>query len=89
VVGFTSGRVPTVATNHILVKNYSVLGLHWGLYRQRAPHLIPQCTETLLQLYAAGKIRPHVGQQASLASAVELLQAVASRETIGKAILTV
>jgi NADPH2:quinone reductase len=89
VVGFTSGRVPTLATNHILVKNYSVLGLHWGLYRQRAPRLIAQCTEILLQLYAAGKIRPCVGQQASLASAVTLLQAVASRETIGKAILTV
>jgi NADPH2:quinone reductase len=89
VVGFTSGRMPTVATNHILIKNYSVVGLHWGLYRQRAPQLIPQCTETLLELYAAGKIRPHIGRQAPLSDAVSLLQAVASRQTTGKAVLTV
>ncbi len=89
VVGFTSGRVPTAATNHVLVKNYSVLGLHWGLYRQRAPHLIPRCTKALFQLYTAGKIRPYVGQQAPLRDAVGLLQAVASRETTGKTVLTV
>lgn len=89
VVGFTAGRVPTVATNHVLIKNYAVLGLHWGLYRQRAPRLIPECTEALFKLYAAGKIRPYVGQQAPLRDAVGLLQAVASRETTGKAVLTV
>jgi NADPH2:quinone reductase len=89
VVGFTSGHMPTVATNHVLIKNYSVVGLHWGLYRQRAPQLIPQCTEALLELYAAGKIRPHVGRQAPLADAVTLLLEVASRQTTGKAILIV
>ena len=89
VVGFTAGRVPAVATNHALIKNYSVVGLHWGLYRQRAPGLIPECTEALLALYAEGKIRPCVGQQAPLPDAVTLLQAVASRQTTGKAVLTV
>ena len=89
VVGFTSGRVPTVATNYVLVKNYSVVGLHWGLYRQRAPQLIPECTEALFKLYAAGKIRPYVGRQAPLADAVVLLHEVASRQTTGKAVLIV
>ena len=89
VVGFTSGRMPSVAANHVLIKNYSVVGLHWGMYRQRAPELIAQCTEELLRLYEAGKIRPHVGQQAPLAEAVALLQAVAARQTTGKAVLTV
>ena len=89
VVGFTSGRVPTAAANHLLIKNYSVLGLHWGLYRQRAPQLIRECTENLFELYAAGKIRPYVGNQAPLQDAVALLEAVASRQTTGKAVLTV
>ena len=87
VVGFTSGRMPTVATNYVLVKNYSVVGLHWGLYRQRAPQLIPECTEALLKLYAAGKIRPHVGRQAPLSDAVTLLHEIATRQTTGKAVL--
>ena len=89
VVGFTGGRMQTVAANHLLIKNYSVLGLHWGLYRQRAPQLIRECTKELLALYAAGKIRPHVGRQAPIEEAVSLLRAVASRETTGKAILTI
>src|SRR5438105_3034869 len=89
VLGFTSGRVPTIATNHLLVKNYSVVGLHWGLYRQRAPQLIPECTQALFALYAAGKIRPHVGREAPLADAVMVLEEVASRKTTGKAVLTV
>ena len=89
VIGFTSGRVPTAAANHLLVKNYGVLGLHWGLYRQRAPELIPQATRELFELYGQGKIRPHVGAQAPLAEAVGLLKAVASRKTTGKAVLTV
>lgn len=89
VVGFTSGRVPAAAANHLLVKNYGVLGLHWGLYRQRAPELIPEATQALFELYAQGKIRPHVGRRAPLAEAVYLLKAVASRETTGKAVLTV
>jgi len=31
VIGFTSGRFPTARANHLLVKNYGVLGLHWAL----------------------------------------------------------
>ena len=37
VVGFTSGRIPEAPANHLLVKNYSVVGLHWGLYRKYEP----------------------------------------------------
>ena len=32
VIGFTSGRIPDAPANHVL-KNYSVVGLHWGAYR--------------------------------------------------------
>src|SRR5437868_14622941 len=60
-----------------------------GLYRQRAPQLVHECTRKLLELYAEGKIRPHIGRQAPLEDAVTLLQAVASRQTTGKAVLTV
>ncbi|TMG60293.1 MAG: zinc-binding dehydrogenase [Chloroflexi bacterium] len=88
VVGFTAGRLQAVAANHLLIKNYSVLGLHWGLYRQRAPQLVPECTGKLLELYAEGKIRPHIGRQAPLEDAVTLFRAAASRQTTGKAVLT-
>src|SRR5262249_9199979 len=30
IIGFTSGKFSSFASNHVLVKNYSVVGLHWG-----------------------------------------------------------
>ncbi len=87
VIGFASGRMPSVAANHVLIKNYAVVGLHWGLYRQRGPELIPEATGELLRLYAEGKIRPHVGLSAPLEDAVSVLEAVARRQTTGKAVL--
>src|SRR3989442_2060085 len=34
-IGFAGGRIAEAATNRVLLKNFSVLGVHWGLYRQR------------------------------------------------------
>ena len=47
VVGFASGEIPRAALNHALVKNYSILGLHWGLYKQRDPALVDDCQAEL------------------------------------------
>jgi NADPH:quinone reductase-like Zn-dependent oxidoreductase len=89
VVGFTSGRIPQAATNHVLIKNYSVVGLHWGLYTRRAPELIPPATEALLELYAAGKIKPHISARLPLAEAPRALAMVAQGKSTGKVVLTV
>ena len=86
-VGFTSGRVPELRANHVLIKNYSVLGLHWGLYPERRPKLVEQCTQELFQLYQAGRIRPLVSRQQPLEEAAIALAAVASRQTVGKVVL--
>ncbi len=34
VIGFVAGRFAEAPTNHILVKNYAVFGVHWALYRR-------------------------------------------------------
>ena len=89
IVGFTSGRIPQAATNHVLVKNYSVVGLHWGLYSKRAPELIPLATKALLELYEAGKIKPYVSTRLPLSEAPRALTSVAGGKSTGKVILTV
>jgi len=89
IVGFTSGRIPQAATNHVLVKNYSVVGLHWGLYSKRAPELIPLATKALLELYDAGKIKPYVSTRLPLSEAPRALTSVAEGKSTGKVILTV
>ena len=87
VVGFTSGQIPQVRTNHVLIKNYSVVGLHWGLYAERRPDLIDQCADELLRLYAAGRIAPYVSRKVPLERAAEALGDVAAGRTTGKTVL--
>lgn len=89
VVGFTSGRIPQAAANHVLIKNYSVVGLHWGLYTRRAPELIPPAARALLDLYEAGKIKPHISTRLPLSQAPRALALVGEGKSTGKVILTV
>jgi len=89
IVGFTSGRIPQAAANHVLVKNYSVVGLHWGLYSKRAPELIPFAATALLDLYEAGKIKPYISTRLPLSEAPRALTSVAEGKSTGKVILTV
>jgi NADPH2:quinone reductase len=88
IVGFTSGRIPHAAANHVLIKNYSVVGLHWGLYNTRAPELIPLAARALFDLYESGKIKPHVSVRLPLADAPAALASVAGGKSTGKVILT-
>lgn len=89
IVGFTSGRIPQAAANHLLIKNYSAVGLHWGLYAKRAPELIAPAGRALLDLYGAGKIRPHISTRFPLSHAPRALATVAEGKSTGKVILTV
>jgi len=89
IVGFTSGRIPQAAANHVLVKNYSVVGLHWGLYSRRAPELLPAANAALMDLYVSGKIKPLISARVPLVEAPKALAMVAGGKSTGKVILTV
>ena len=44
VVGFASGRIPTLPVNLTLVKGYSVIGVFWGPLPRRNPQrTLPTC----------------------------------------------
>ena len=88
-VGFTSGLIPQAAANHVLVKNYSVVGLHWGLYSKRAPQLIPVATRALMDLYTSGTIKPLISERIPLAEAPRALAKVAGGKSTGKVLLTI
>ena len=67
VIGFTSGRIPDVPANHVLLKNYSVVGVHWGAAVAREPSAMPRTYAKLLELYAAGAIDPLIFQRWAVA----------------------
>jgi NADPH2:quinone reductase len=87
VVGFTSGRIPDAPANHLLVKNYSVVGLHWGLYRKHDPAVFGQVHDQLTRLVEQGSIDPLVGEVLPLDQAPQALAKLADRSTVGKVVL--
>ncbi|MGB5811448.1 MAG: NADPH:quinone oxidoreductase family protein [Polyangiales bacterium] len=87
VVGFASGRIPTAAMNRVLVKNFSLVGIHWGLYFEKDPQILRDSQEALSKMLAAGQIKPLVSKTYSLRDAKDALDALASRNTIGKVVL--
>src|SRR5206468_251146 len=62
VIGFTSGRIAEVATNRVLLKNVSIVGVHWGLYSERDPVLVRRWMVELLKLAEAGQLKPVVSK---------------------------
>ncbi|MET9442115.1 NADPH:quinone oxidoreductase family protein [Streptomyces sp. NPDC006610] len=87
IVGFASGTIPSPALNHALVKNYSILGLHWGLYNTKNPKLVAHCHEQLTELAARGAIRPLVSERAPLGDAAAAVQRVADGVTTGRVVV--
>uniref|UniRef100_UPI0018D1B134 NADPH:quinone oxidoreductase family protein n=2 Tax=Streptomyces clavuligerus TaxID=1901 RepID=UPI0018D1B134 len=84
VIGFASGTVPTPALHHALVKNYSIVGVHWGLYLQKDPGAVRACHDRLTELAAQGVIKPLVSERVPLSGAADAVQRVADGTTTGR-----
>ncbi len=84
IVGFASGIIPSAALNHALVKNYSILGLHWGLYERRDPAAVRACHVELTRLAAAGLIRPLITERLPLADVPDGLRRLGMGATTGR-----
>ena len=54
IIGFTSGTHAGAPTNHALIKNYSVVGVHWALYNRLEPADVRWVHDELCRLYAEG-----------------------------------
>ena len=87
VIGFASGRIPSAQMSRVLVKNFSLVGLHWGLYFEKNLRVLQDTQEALSRLYAAGKIAPLVSATYPLTEAAAALEALAARKTTGKVVL--
>ncbi|MFI6777277.1 NADPH:quinone oxidoreductase family protein [Nocardia sp. NPDC050412] len=86
VVGFAGGQIQSTALNHALVKNYSILGLHWGLYRDKDPQAVRDCHLELTGLAERGSVKPLIGERLPLDNVAAGLQRLADGETVGRVI---
>lgn len=87
VIGFASGTIPEIKLNRVLLKNISIVGLHWSAYPEKEPDRIDACFEGLFEMAEQGKIEPLVTIRHPLEDAGAALTALASRKTVGKVVL--
>ena len=88
-IGFASGDVPQVKSNHLLVKNLSVLGVYWGGYLNFRPDVVTGSLATLMGWYCEGRLRPHVSHVLALEDATEGLELLRSRASTGKVVIDI
>ncbi|WP_299788891.1 NADPH:quinone oxidoreductase family protein [uncultured Marivita sp.] len=88
-IGFASGEVPQIKSNHLLVKNLSVLGVYWGGYLQFRPEIVTDSLATLMRWYCDGKLKPHVSHTLSFDAVAEGLELLRSRKSTGKVVIDI
>ena len=87
VVGFTSGRIPTVSVNLPLIKGFSVMGVRAGEYGRRFPDKGRENMDAVWKLANEGVIRPRVHAELPLGRWREAFDLLADRQVVGKAII--
>ncbi|MCB1020188.1 MAG: zinc-binding dehydrogenase [Acidobacteria bacterium] len=89
VVGFASGRIPSLPANRLLLKNFSAVGVYWGRQADEHPGYLQQAHARLCDLFLAGKLDPPVHRVFPLAHAPQALAEVSGRRVLGKVVLTI
>jgi NADPH2:quinone reductase len=87
VVGFPAG-IPKLPLNLTLLKSCDVAGVFWGAAVARDPAAHQQNVRELMDLHAAGKIKPWISETFPLARAGEAISHLASRKAMGKVVVT-
>lgn len=88
-IGFTSGEIPSLPMNLPLLKNYSIIGVFVGAWGEKFPAEAARMNDTLMQLLAGGRIRPHIDRVLPLEEAGEAMRAVANRTVQGRIVLKI
>jgi NADPH:quinone reductase len=92
VVGFAAGSIEKVAMNKVLLKNISIVGIHWGMYAKMESETEVRVWKEILELIEAGKFRGTEftdKEFVGLESVPKALEALGSRETWGKVVVKV
>ncbi|PZQ63405.1 MAG: NADPH:quinone oxidoreductase [Phenylobacterium zucineum] len=89
VVGFAAGEIPKIPLNLALLKGCEIVGVFWGAWVGKNPKRHQESVAELLQMYADGKIKPHVSERFPLSKAADAIAHLGSRKAMGKVVVTV
>jgi len=84
VIGFASGKIPEAPANHVLLKNYSIVGVHFSRYASFNPGVLDAATADLIRMHAEGLVRPSIDGLLELEEIPQALSRLAGGGTTGK-----
>lgn len=87
ILGFLGGGPANIRSNYLLIKGIDAIGVRIGGLNEVNPDLAAANMKALLDLAAAGRLRPRISHTFRLDQAEEALRAVIERKVIGKAVL--
>jgi|SRR5579884_1803035 len=87
VVGFPAG-IPRLPLNLTLLKSCDVCGVFWGAFAARDPERNATHVDQLFRWWADGKIAPLISRTYAFEEARDAIAAVASRQAVGKLVVT-
>lgn len=87
IIGFAGGTIPDSPMNHALLKNYSIVGVHWAASLARDPGSFQRQIDELCSLADAGKISPSLFPPYAFDDARQAFDDLAHRRTTGKVVV--
>ena len=89
VIGFAAGDIPGIPLNLPLLKGCSIVGVYWGSFVQREPEVQRQNVAELWSMFAAGRLKPVVGETHALADFAAAFDSLQGRRARGKVVITI
>ena len=87
IVGFTSGRLPSLPVNIALIKGFSVIGVRAGEYGIRDPEKGAETKKIIHELAETGNLKPHICKEFNLTDAKDALEYLSERKLVGKVVI--
>jgi NADPH2:quinone reductase len=89
IIGFTSGRIPTLPVNYPLIKQFSVIGVRAGEYGRQNPEGGRRVTEALTRMAGDGLFHPHVHAVLPFEGLIDAFDRIAGRTVAGRIVLEI
>ena len=87
VIGFTSGSIPEVKVNRLLLNNVDVRGVGWGAYAMVRPGYMRAQWDRLVPQMQSGAIAPPIGATYPVEQVSDALVEMEQRRTLGKSVV--
>ena len=89
IVGFASGRIPSLPINMALIKGFSVVGVRAGEFARKNPEKGIENNQEIRRICEGGFFDPYICKTFSLSEAKNSIQYLSERKLIGKVVVKI